>query len=127
MIKEALGLITEALKTPTAAWRVLVAFVITMHVAWACSWLPGISGFALAADLEASKLETNSRLSSIEAKQDISLRLALAAEICRIQSLRNATADAVMRAQLNRSFDEKQEQYASVNRGARYPIAECPQ
>lgn len=127
MVKTALGLFAEALKSPTAAWRLLVAGVIAVHIAWACSWLPGIQGFALAADLDVTKASVDARLKSIEEKQDISLRLALAAEICRIQALRNSTADTALRAQLTRSFDEKQEAYRSVNNGARYPIAECPQ
>lgn len=31
-------------------WQMLITFFGAFHVAWACSWLPGIPGFAMAAD-----------------------------------------------------------------------------
>lgn len=36
----------------TAVWRIGLTFLILGHVSWACGWLPGISGFAMAADYE---------------------------------------------------------------------------
>lgn len=36
----------------TVLWRVLITILVGVHVAWACGWLPGISGFAMADDLK---------------------------------------------------------------------------
>lgn len=32
----------------TTVWRVLITLIIAGHVAWACGWVPGVSGFAMA-------------------------------------------------------------------------------
>jgi hypothetical protein len=35
-----------------ALWQIGLTAFVTFHVAWACNWLPGIGGFAMAADVE---------------------------------------------------------------------------
>lgn len=64
------------------------------------------------------------KLDEIERKQDMQLRLTLAQEICRIHQLRLESSGPVW-VQLNASFERRQEDYAAVNDGARYPVQEC--
>ena len=34
----------------TALWRIGITGLISFHVAWACGWIPGMTGFAMAGD-----------------------------------------------------------------------------
>jgi len=43
-------------------WRVFTALLLVGHIAWACGWLPGISGFAFANDVDALRDEFNDYL-----------------------------------------------------------------
>ena len=43
-------------------WRVFIALLLVGHIAWACGWLPGISGFAFANDVDALRSEFNEYL-----------------------------------------------------------------
>jgi len=115
-------LIAEATKSPTIAWRLLVTVVIGVHIAWACSLLPGIAGFAMAEEVD----DVKGRLTEIEKKQDIALRIALAEEICRLYTLRaaNENNQALWRT-LNATFNDRQEDYRAVNDGQPYNIGEC--
>lgn len=42
-----------------AYWRLFIALLLTTHIAWACGWLPGVSGFAFAGEVH--KLTTEFR------------------------------------------------------------------
>lgn len=53
----------------TAVWRIALACVFVGHVSWACGWLPGIPGFAMAAEqdaLAASHLALSGTVNRVE-------------------------------------------------------------
>lgn len=126
MLKEALSFVTALITSPVAAWRVVIIMVVGGHIAWACGWLPGLRGFALAGEVDAKVAQIDSRLGAIETKQDIALRIALADEICRLHALRdaNVTNPPLWRT-LNDTFNARQEDYRAVNNGNEYAIAQC--
>jgi hypothetical protein len=110
--------------TGVVRWRWIMAIsvgTLMLWAAWAMGLFAGVGfpGFARADETE--KLDM--RLAQIEQKQDITAKLALAAEVCRIYYLR-MTAEGQLRVQLNNSFEEKQEQYSAIA-GQRYSVAEC--
>lgn len=54
MVKDFATLAGDLIKSPVAAWRVAILSILSLfafHVAWACGWVPGIPGFAMAADV----------------------------------------------------------------------------
>lgn len=79
MIKEAISLATTILESQTAVWRVALMLVVGAHVAWACSLLPGMPGFALAADV----MNNTTKLAQIEKAVDCN---AIESEIKRLRS-----------------------------------------
>lgn len=94
------------------------------HVAWACGWLPGITGFALAADLDDKQQSIEVRLGQIETRLNASLEILMAQEICRLYRLRDTADEGQLISQLSRSLEEKQQAYATIS-GSRYPLSEC--
>lgn len=40
------------------AFNTVLAFIIAVHIAWACGFLPGFSGFAIASDIEDIKKDS---------------------------------------------------------------------
>lgn len=119
-------LIAEAARSPTVAWRLLVTFVVGVHIAWACSLLPGVRGFALAGEVDEKVAQLDSRLAAIETKQNIALRIALSDEICRLYALRAANvANPPLWRQLNDTFISRQQDYSAVNDGREYDVGQC--
>jgi hypothetical protein len=126
MFKEALALATAVVTSPVATWRVVVVMVFGGHVVWACGWLPGIPGFAMAGEVEEKVAQLDSRLGAIESKQDIALRIALADEICRLFELREQSrGNAPLFQTLNEAFNDRQEDYRNVNGARPYDVAQC--
>lgn len=126
MGKELFALIAEAVKSPTVAWRLIVTLIVGVHIAWACGWLPGIQGFALAAEVDDETTTIKSRLTAIETKQDIALRIALADEICRLYALRDqSVSQPTLWRTLNDTFNDRQEDYAAINSGREYDVSQC--
>ena len=126
MGKTLVEFLAEAAKSPTVAWRLLATVIICVHIAWACGWLPGIQGFALAENVEEENKTIRSRLTAIESKQDIALRIALADEICRLFTLRSANvANPPLWRTLNDTFNARQEDYAQISEGRAYDVAQC--
>lgn len=104
-------------------WATLMAIIAvgSFHIAAVKNMIPGIDGVAHAADIRGIE----SRLNSLEEKQNVALRLQLAAEICRVWRQRQTETSTVTRVILDNAFDRLQENYASVNRGVRYSAGEC--
>jgi len=104
-------------------WATLMAIIAvgSFHIAAVKGMIPGVDGVAHAADIE----NIDKRLTALEEKQNVALRLQLAAEICRVWRQRQTEAGTVTRAILDNAFDRLQEDYASVNRGVRYSAVEC--
>lgn len=126
MFKEALAFGTALLTSPVAAWRIVIIIVVGGHIMWACGWLPGMPGFALAADVDGKVAQLDARLGTIETKQDIALRIALADEICRLYTLRAANvANPPLWRTLNETFNARQEDYSAVNKGREYDVGQC--
>jgi len=122
MFKEALAFATALVTSPVAAWRVVVIMVGGGHIAWACGWLPGIQGFAMAGEVEGLE----NKLVAIETKQNIALRIALADEICRLHALRDQNvSNQPLWQTLNETFNNRQEDYRAVNNGVEYAISQC--
>lgn len=119
-------LLAEAAKSPTVAWRLLVTVIVGVHIAWACSLLPGVRGFALAGEVDNKVTQLDSRLAAIETKQNIALRIALADEICRLYTLRAANvANPPLWQTLNATFNARQQDYGAVNDGREYDVGQC--
>lgn len=134
MIKHAASLAKELIppgvEEGVLRWRLMmagtmvaIAATLGLHVAWACGLVPGIDGFALAADVEQAQTQIEQKLSRLETSQNTLLRIALAQEICRIYRLRNESSGQLQR-QLQSSLFEKQDEYSAIA-GERYPVAEC--
>lgn len=106
-------------------WRLAVSLSIGGLIVFAI-WAVGGFGFAgfegLARAGEIDKL--GNRMAKIESNQQTGLRITLASEICRIHWLR-MEASGEMWVELNKSFDARQEEYAGINGGHRYLVAEC--
>jgi hypothetical protein len=127
VFKDLLELVTELVKSPTAAWRIVVTLVVGGHIMWACGWVPGLAGFALAADVAEANKSLQGQLSQIQHSQRISLRIALAEEICRLRELRSkATENVPLWQQLDKTFREQQENYKTVDdHGEEYDTSQC--
>jgi hypothetical protein len=126
MLKEALAAFSALVTLRPAAWRVIILLILFGHIAWACNWLPGVQGFALASEVDKQIKQLDSRLGMIETKQDIALRIALADEICRLYALRaESTTNPSLWRTLNETFNSRQEDYRAVNDGSEYVIAQC--
>lgn len=126
MIKDALELVNGLIglvKSPTSGWRAFILLVVGGHIMWACGWVPGLTGFALASDV----MNVQTQLEQIQKSQRISLRITLAEEICRLRALRErATSNEPLWAQLDKTFHEQQENYKTVDdHGAEYDISQC--
>lgn len=113
----------EAVAWRWKVWATLMALVsvVSFHIAADKGLIRGVDGVAHAADVRGIE----SRLNSLEEKQNVALRLQLAAEICRVWRQRQTETGAATRAILDNAFDRLQEDYASVNRGFRYSVGEC--
>lgn len=115
-----------AVNSPVAVWRLFVLFVVGGHIAWACGLIPGIRGFALANEVDEKIAQLDHRLSAIEAKQDIALRIALADEICRLYALRaQNVANPPLWRTLNDTFNARQQDYSAINGGREYDVGQC--
>jgi len=107
-------------------WRLTVSLSIgglLVFVLWALGALTSIglsSGFARADEAKA----ISARLGALETNQRTGLRLTLASEICRVYFLRMQAKDELWQ-QLNKSFNDRQEEYAAINSGQRYTVTEC--
>src|SRR5690606_40777124 len=104
-------------------WATLMAIIAvgSFHIAAVKGMIPGVDGVAHADDIK----NIDKRLTALEEKQNVALRLQLAAEICRVWRQRQTETGTVTRAILDNAFDRLQEDYASVNRGVRYSAVEC--
>lgn len=43
----------------TAIWRVGITALLVFHVSWACGWVPGLPGFAMATDYQVLSVKVN--------------------------------------------------------------------
>lgn len=107
-------------------WKVWSAIMFILiaggfYMVAASGGIPGIGGFAHADDIQG----VQDRLGRLEAKQNVVLRLQLAAEICRVFRQRTQEENVVTRRILDDAFSRLQEDYASVNGGLRYSVGEC--
>ena len=104
---------------PDLWWRLVVSGLLAFLFA---AFLWSVGAFAA---LGYPGLARADKLSEIERKQDIQLRLTLAQEICRLYFLR-MDASGQLWTQLNDTFEKRQEEYAAVNGGQRYQTSsEC--
>ena len=132
MVEKMVGIAADILKSPTSAWRAALLLLLGGHIAWSCGWIPGITGFALAQDLEDQEEQIEEQLARVEdqverveEKLSTVLRIALAQEVCRLFRLRNEATGA-LQSQLHNSMLEKQDEYVLAT-GTRYPVSECTQ
>jgi len=103
---------------PDLWWRLVVSGVLSFLF---LAFLWSVGAFAA---LGFPGLARADKLAEIERKQDMQLRITLAQEVCRLYFLR-MDASGQLWAQLNDTFDKRQEEYAAVNNGQRYPTSEC--
>jgi hypothetical protein len=95
---------------------------IMFWIVWAVGGFATLGAPGLARADELNKVEQ--RLANIEGNQQVALRITLSGEICRVYWLRmSATGEAWV--QFNNAFEARQEEYARVNGGVRYPAVEC--
>lgn len=77
-----------------------------------------------------SQKEIDKKIEILLSQSTRNLKIGLAQEICRLVQLRQQANDAdnerLVRL-LNQSYEVKQEEYADLNKGARYPTSECLQ
>jgi len=140
VLKEVAKATVETLKPPNGyedpgPWRrkvwvslLVIIAVLALHFSIDGGFAArfGISAVVRADQLENRVAQVEGRLNRIEGKQDSALRLALATEICRLYHLRNmAVPGSPLRAQLELSYEEKQNNFSDINEGARYSIVEC--
>lgn len=107
-------------------WKVWFALMSIMavgsfHIAADKGLLPGIDGVAYAGDIKGIE----QKLGGLEHKQNVALRLQLAAEICRVYHQAVEEPNPFTKQILNTAFARLQEDYASVNAGSRYSVGEC--
>lgn len=107
-------------------WKVwgalMTIFVVgTFHITAEKGFIPGIDGVAHAGEVKGIE----QKLGTLEAKQNVALRLQLAAEICRVYRQRGEETSIFTRGILDNAFARLQEDYASVNGGTRYSVGEC--
>lgn len=106
-------------------WRIAVSLSITgifVFILWAVGSFSsfGFEGFARAGEIE----KLSSQIGSLQASQQAGLKITIGQEICRVYFLREtATGDAW--AVFNDSLAKHQQDYASINKGERFPISEC--
>lgn len=140
MIEKAGKAVAQSLRPPSGGedpgpwrrkvWLSLLAIIaiLAIHFAWDSGYGKpfGLTPVVRADQLDDRMGKVEGRLDTIEGKQNQSLKLALAQEICRLFHLRNAAdSGSQLREQLDKSFEEKQTEFATINRGARYSVAEC--
>jgi hypothetical protein len=105
---------------PTLWWRIAVSGFISGIVVWIMWAMGAFAAFGMPGLARADKLE------NIEQKQNLTLQLTLAREICRVYFLReDARGNGPLWESLNETFERRQVEYAGVNKGLRYPAAEC--
>lgn len=103
---------------PDLWWRLVVSGLLAFLLA---AFLWSVGAFAM---LGFSGFARADRLADMEAKQDVGLRITLSQEICRLYWLRMDSTGAALE-QFNNSYERRQEEYATVNRGRRYDTREC--
>lgn len=107
-------------------WKVWIALMTIFavgffHITAEKGLIPGIDGAAHAGEIKGIE----ARMTRLEVKQNVALRLQLGAEICRVYRQRLDEESPFTRGILDNAFDRLQEDYASVNGGARYSVGEC--
>ncbi len=43
---------------------------VSLHIAWSCGWLPGLSGFAFASDIKSTSAQLSERVASVSKRVD---------------------------------------------------------
>lgn len=104
---------------PELRWKIAMSLSIVtifVYIFWSVGTFSflGLEGFAKAGDI--NELKTNQRAST---------RVTLQNEICRLYWLRMKQTGEIW-VQLNKNFNDRQEEYAAVNNGQHYnAAAEC--
>jgi hypothetical protein len=100
-------------------WRFVILCAFSLHVAWACGAFAalGMAGFALTTDV----VSLREKLDTIEAKQNLGLRISLAADICRLYVAKEEVFG------LDRIYEERQDDYKTVNLNVPYDTTQCTQ
>jgi hypothetical protein len=112
------------------------------HIAWACGFLPGVSGFAYANELDEKidgKLQpiygqlgaiTTQLAESREAQKEAQkvqariLQSQLSAQLRDLHRLKCSTQDDHVRMRMERDIEEVQQEYRELS-GERYPLPAC--
>lgn len=97
-------------------YRMLFRGVFMLHVAWACGWLPGIQGFALAGELEKTNKELTIKLTAAEEKFD-----ELKKQIARGTKIQIRTAYEAELRRLNQEIFEIEAKIREIARTGRQP------
>lgn len=119
-------------------WRVIISIAIMalfVHVAWACDWIPGVSGLARADEID-DKIDA--KLEPVERKLDTLTRQTTSLSELVKQSLKSQYSEALRKAvaarcnadsaderrRINDTIERYQQDYDSVA-GERYPLPGC--
>lgn len=119
-------------------WRLMISFtcaVFLFHIAWACGFVPGVPGFALADDVDQKidqamqpvRAQLGQITTQIASQDDIlkSIRLdQLAARIRDLQQQRCEAKDRHVKESIDEEIDRQQRQYR-VLAGERCPLPAC--
>lgn len=104
--------------------QTIIAGLFAFHIAWACGWLPGISGFALASDTQQVQEDIKDLRQTIEngfkeiRKEQIQDRLSA------LQALRCTAQDQQLEREYVNRIQELQSRYRDAF-GYTYPLEPC--
>lgn len=89
------------LEQRTMFYRLAFRALFVIHIAWACSWLPGIQGFARADDMAKVKQDLTGQIDELKAKVDT-----MQSQIARGQKVQTRTAYEAELRRLNQEIFE---------------------
>lgn len=101
-------------RAKVALWRGSITALLLFHIFWACGWVPGMPGFALAAHAE----DTNSEVRQLRIEL-------LERDLLDAHALRCAADDRELRRLYSQRVQMRLRKYQEIV-GTPYPLEPCP-
>lgn len=102
----------------------LVALLFLFHVLWACGWLPGISGFALASDTAQVQEDIKDLRRTIQEGFNAIRKEQIQERLSSLQALRCTATDAQLRQEYINRIQDLQSRHRDAF-GYTYPLEPC--
>lgn len=124
-VEEAIDVLIPPGMSKSLRWRLAVSLSITgffVFILWAIGTFSsfGFEGFARAGEISKLSLQ----IGNLQASQQAGLKITIGQEICRVYFLRE-TASGDAWVVFNDSLGKRQQDYADINKGERFPLMEC--